>query len=185
MITLVTPDQQEIRVRLYERLQTTGRFPWRFRIGVPSWVATEGGVEPAEYSVWVTDRQLRPIEGVDLSVAPTYRRLEALPPPAPSGWVVRPDPERRGGTVVHGAACRLTAGGGVELGVMEALDVLMPGLLDRLGPAAMVELTAYIAFVNMATRNNTANGVASQGYSDACEIPLATRPEKSGVAATA
>ncbi|MFI0716675.1 carboxymuconolactone decarboxylase family protein [Streptomyces inhibens] len=64
-------------------------------------------------------------------------------------------------------------------------DELYAGLLDRLGPAAMVELTAYIAFVNMATRNNNANGVTSQGYSDACEIPLAKRPEKSGAASTA
>ncbi|WKX69254.1 carboxymuconolactone decarboxylase family protein [Streptomyces sp. XD-27] len=64
-------------------------------------------------------------------------------------------------------------------------DELYAGLLDRLGPAAMVELTAYVAFVNMATRNNNANGVTSQGYSDACEIPLAERPETSGVASTA
>ncbi|WP_431046178.1 carboxymuconolactone decarboxylase family protein [Streptomyces sp. P1-3] len=64
-------------------------------------------------------------------------------------------------------------------------DELYAGLLDRLGPAAMVELTAYIAFVNMATRNNNANGITSQGYSDACEIPLAQRPEQSGVASTA
>lgn len=54
-------------------------------------------------------------------------------------------------------------------------DELHEGLLDRLGPAAMVELTAYIAFVNMATRNNNANGITSQGFSDACEIPLAAR----------
>ncbi|MEV7184200.1 hypothetical protein [Kitasatospora sp. NPDC093102] len=39
----------------------------------------------------------------------------------------------------------------------------------------MVELTAYVAFVNMATRNNTANGVRSQGFSDSCEIPPARR----------
>ncbi|MGY0060500.1 carboxymuconolactone decarboxylase family protein [Streptomyces sp. LZ34] len=64
-------------------------------------------------------------------------------------------------------------------------DELYASLLDRLGPAAMVELTAYIAFVNMATRNNNANGVTSQGYSDACEIPLAARPETSRVASTA
>ncbi|MET9388589.1 carboxymuconolactone decarboxylase family protein [Streptomyces sp. NPDC002928] len=64
-------------------------------------------------------------------------------------------------------------------------DELYAGLLERLGPAAMVELTAYIAFVNMATRNNNANGVTSQGYADACEIPLAKRPEPSGVASTA
>ncbi|MFC4501380.1 MULTISPECIES: carboxymuconolactone decarboxylase family protein [Streptomyces] len=64
-------------------------------------------------------------------------------------------------------------------------DEQYAGLLDRLGPAAMVELTAYIAFVNMATRNNNANGVTSQGFSDACETPLATRSENSGVASTA
>ncbi|MFF4378019.1 carboxymuconolactone decarboxylase family protein [Kitasatospora sp. NPDC001547] len=54
-------------------------------------------------------------------------------------------------------------------------DELYEHLLDELGPAAMVELTAYVAFVNMATRNNTANGVRSQGFSDSCEIPLARR----------
>ncbi|MFJ2864237.1 carboxymuconolactone decarboxylase family protein [Kitasatospora sp. NPDC087314] len=64
-------------------------------------------------------------------------------------------------------------------------DELYAGLLGQLGPAAMVELTAYIAFVNMATRNNAANGVTSQGFSAACEIPLATRPEPSGAAPAA
>ncbi|MFG2132294.1 carboxymuconolactone decarboxylase family protein [Streptomyces sp. NPDC048751] len=64
-------------------------------------------------------------------------------------------------------------------------DELYAGLLDRLGPAAMVELTAYIAFVNMATRNNNANGITSQGFSEACEIPLAERPQPSGAATTA
>jgi alkylhydroperoxidase family enzyme len=47
------------------------------------------------------------------------------------------------------------------------------GLLERLGPAAMVELTVFIAYANLATRANVANGVTSQGFSDACEIPLA------------
>ena len=127
-ITLVLPDDQTVEVRLYERLQTGGRFPWRFRIGVPSWVATEAGVKPAEYSVWVTDQQLRPIDGVDLSVVPTHRRLEGPPPTEPSGWVVRPDPQRRGGMLVHNAACRHATGGGRESGSLEALDALMrPG----------------------------------------------------------
>lgn len=61
-------------------------------------------------------------------------------------------------------------------------DKLYAGLLARLGPAAMIELTAFIAYVNLATRANVANGVESQGFSAACEIPLAGRPEKSGVA---
>jgi alkylhydroperoxidase family enzyme len=54
-------------------------------------------------------------------------------------------------------------------------DELYAGLLDRLGPAAMVELTAIIAFANMSTRNNTAHGITSQGYSASCEVPLAAR----------
>ncbi|AOR33549.1 carboxymuconolactone decarboxylase [Streptomyces fodineus] len=57
-------------------------------------------------------------------------------------------------------------------------DELSARLLDRLGPAALVELTASIAFANYATRNNTALGVTSQGFSDACEIPLAGRREQ-------
>ncbi|ROQ67056.1 alkylhydroperoxidase family enzyme [Streptomyces sp. 840.1] len=60
-------------------------------------------------------------------------------------------------------------------------DELSAGLLDRLGPAALVELTAFVAFTNMATRNNAALGIESQGFSDACEIPLAPRPGNSGV----
>jgi alkylhydroperoxidase family enzyme len=55
-------------------------------------------------------------------------------------------------------------------------DELHASLLDRLGPAAMVELTAFIAYANLATRANVASGIESQGFSAACEIPLATRP---------
>ncbi|MGW1669533.1 carboxymuconolactone decarboxylase family protein [Streptomyces sp. NPDC002324] len=64
-------------------------------------------------------------------------------------------------------------------------DELYAGLLDRLGPAAMVELTASIAFANLSTRNNTAHGITSQGFSDACETPLAARAENSGTASSA
>jgi alkylhydroperoxidase family enzyme len=64
-------------------------------------------------------------------------------------------------------------------------DELSASLLERLGPAALVELTALIAFANQATRANVALGVTSQGFSDACEIPLAKREEKSGVASSA
>ncbi|TDC97140.1 carboxymuconolactone decarboxylase family protein [Nonomuraea deserti] len=64
-------------------------------------------------------------------------------------------------------------------------DEQYASLLERLGPAAMVELTVFIAYVNMATRANVANGVTSQGFSDACEIPLAKRPERTGAASTA
>jgi alkylhydroperoxidase family enzyme len=55
-------------------------------------------------------------------------------------------------------------------------DELSASLLEQLGPAALVELTAFIGFANMAARVNTAHGITSQGYSDACKIPLAERP---------
>ena len=64
-------------------------------------------------------------------------------------------------------------------------DELSAALLRQLGPAALVELTTFIAFNNMATRANTAHGITSQGFSDACEIPLAKRPQNDGVASTA
>jgi alkylhydroperoxidase family enzyme len=54
-------------------------------------------------------------------------------------------------------------------------DELSARLLDRLGPAAMIELTGVIAFANLSTRSNTALGIESQGFSAACEIPLAVR----------
>ncbi|MFC1438681.1 carboxymuconolactone decarboxylase family protein [Streptacidiphilus sp. N1-10] len=65
-------------------------------------------------------------------------------------------------------------------------DELSASLLDRLGPAALVELTVFIGFANLSTRTNTAHGITSQGYSDACEIPLTARPAGSSrVASTA
>ncbi|MGW8685607.1 carboxymuconolactone decarboxylase family protein [Streptomyces sp. NPDC055817] len=64
-------------------------------------------------------------------------------------------------------------------------DELSATLLGRLGPAALVELTVFIGFANLAARCNTAHGITSQGYSDACEIPLAARGKTSDVASTA
>ncbi|MFH8612537.1 carboxymuconolactone decarboxylase family protein [Streptomyces sp. NPDC018029] len=64
-------------------------------------------------------------------------------------------------------------------------DELSASLLGRLGPAALVELTVFIGYANLAARCNTAHGITSQGYSDACNIPLAGRPQVSGVASTA
>jgi alkylhydroperoxidase family enzyme len=64
-------------------------------------------------------------------------------------------------------------------------DARYASLLDQLGALAMVELTAFIAYANLATRANVANGVESQGFSDACEIPLAARSEETGAPATA
>ncbi len=80
-ITLVLPDGQTIeRVRLYEREQL-GSGLWMFRIGVPLWQTAVGdGVEPAEYSTWVTAAQLRPLPGVDLGAIPAHPRTRASAP---------------------------------------------------------------------------------------------------------
>ncbi|MGW5096345.1 DUF6233 domain-containing protein [Streptomyces nodosus] len=123
-IALTLPDGQTVRVRLHARREVAGPHQWRYLVGVPSWIARPDGVEAAEYTVWVTDRQLTPIEGVDLSGVPT-RRLPGPPPQPAPGWVVRPVPGRRGRTIVHDATCRHAAGGGTELGTQEAVDALM------------------------------------------------------------
>ena len=53
-------------------------------------------------------------------------------------------------------------------------DELSARLLEQLGPAALVELTAWIALANMYTRSNIALGLSSQGLSATCELqPLA------------
>ena len=52
-------------------------------------------------------------------------------------------------------------------------DALSARLLDALGPAALVELTAFIALANVPARMNTALGIESQGFSKVCELPLA------------
>jgi alkylhydroperoxidase family enzyme len=53
-------------------------------------------------------------------------------------------------------------------------DTLSARLLEALGPAALVELTAFIALANFMTRNNTAIGIESEEYSAACGLePLA------------
>lgn len=57
-------------------------------------------------------------------------------------------------------------------------DELSATLLDALGPAALIELTAKVAFMNMSSRMNVALGIHSEGYADACEMPpLATRAD--------
>jgi alkylhydroperoxidase family enzyme len=55
-------------------------------------------------------------------------------------------------------------------------DELSDRLLAALGPAALVELAAYIALANFMTRTNTAFGIESQEFSAACNLaPLAVR----------
>jgi alkylhydroperoxidase family enzyme len=53
-------------------------------------------------------------------------------------------------------------------------DELSATLLTALGPAALVELTMFIALANLMARSNVAMGIESQGLSAACGLaPLA------------
>jgi alkylhydroperoxidase family enzyme len=49
-------------------------------------------------------------------------------------------------------------------------DELSARLLDALGPAALVELTTYIALANFMTRGNVAFGIESQEFSATCDL---------------
>jgi alkylhydroperoxidase family enzyme len=55
----------------------------------------------------------------------------------------------------------------------EVTDEMVSALTDRLGAEAVVELTFIVALENERSRFNSAMGLASQGYSDVCELPLA------------
>jgi len=68
---------------------------------------------------------------------------------------------------------------------LSVTDELSARLLDRLGPAAMVELTVVIAFANLSTRSNVALGVESQGFSANCAVPAPPRPDVAGLASNA
>lgn len=53
-------------------------------------------------------------------------------------------------------------------------DAQFGKLLDALGPAAMVELTAFISLANLYARSNVALGIESDGFAAACGLqPLA------------
>jgi alkylhydroperoxidase family enzyme len=52
----------------------------------------------------------------------------------------------------------------------DVTDELSARLLAALGPAALVELTMWIALANLMTRGNTALGVTSQGFADSCVV---------------
>lgn len=52
-------------------------------------------------------------------------------------------------------------------------DEMVASLHERLGTEAVVELTLMVAIENERSRFNAAMGLASQGFSDVCELPLA------------
>jgi AhpD family alkylhydroperoxidase len=54
-------------------------------------------------------------------------------------------------------------------------DAMVARLTDQLGVEAVVELTYFVALENQRSRMNHAMGLATQGFSDRCELaPLAT-----------
>ncbi len=64
-------------------------------------------------------------------------------------------------------------------------DELSDRILTAIGPAAMVELTSYIALANFMTRGNVAMGIESQEFSAACGLePLAAASTASTASAT-
>jgi alkylhydroperoxidase family enzyme len=58
-------------------------------------------------------------------------------------------------------------------------DEMSARLLEALGAAALVELTAYIALANLITRTNTAFGIGSQGFAAACDLKPLAVPSRS------
>jgi alkylhydroperoxidase family enzyme len=53
-------------------------------------------------------------------------------------------------------------------------DEMVSGLRDQIGDAAVIELTAVVAFANFTTRPNIAMGIESDGFAAACGLkPLA------------
>ena len=62
-------------------------------------------------------------------------------------------------------------------------DELSARLLEQLGAAALVELTAVISFANLTTRGNVALGIESDGFAEACDLkPMAVPTARGGVA---
>ncbi|MBA4609588.1 carboxymuconolactone decarboxylase family protein [Aeromicrobium sp. Marseille-Q0843] len=56
-------------------------------------------------------------------------------------------------------------------------DEQVASLREALGDAALVELTMMVAVENQRSRFNSAAGLASQGFSDVCELPLVEGPK--------
>ncbi len=62
-------------------------------------------------------------------------------------------------------------------------DEMVAHLLEQLGEAALVELTAVIAFANFTTRPNIALGIESDGFAAACGLKPLAAPTRVGSAA--
>ena len=59
-------------------------------------------------------------------------------------------------------------------------DEMVASLRTQLGDAALVELTAVIAFANFTTRPNIALGIESDGFAAACGLEPLAQPTAVG-----
>lgn len=77
------PDgQQVIDARVHAR-RRAGPETWDYDIGVAMWMARPDGtgVQPGEYRVWVPDRYVALLEGIDYDAVPTAAPVRPAPPP--------------------------------------------------------------------------------------------------------
>ncbi|PFG44121.1 AhpD family alkylhydroperoxidase [Isoptericola jiangsuensis] len=61
---------------------------------------------------------------------------------------------------------------------VEVSDELAAALLDDLGPAGLVELSARVGIMNATARSNIALGIRSQEFADACGLPPLAAPAR-------
>jgi alkylhydroperoxidase family enzyme len=59
-------------------------------------------------------------------------------------------------------------------------DEMVAGLRDQIGDAALVELSAVVAFANFTTRPNVALGIESDGFAAACGLKPLMQPAAVG-----
>lgn len=65
-------------------------------------------------------------------------------------------------------------------------DEMSARLLEQLGAAALVELTAFISLANFITPSNVAFGIESDGFAAACDLkPMAELTARPGIASIA
>ncbi|MFI1565262.1 DUF6233 domain-containing protein [Streptomyces sp. NPDC020490] len=119
-VTVIMPDGQELRACLYERRRAA--VGWQYRVGITGWaVGSSGRTEPAEQSVWLDARHVRPLEGGD------YSRIPTLATPTADGrqaWTVQDLPHRPGhpgARLIHVIGCQPHA---TPITLDQALDIL-------------------------------------------------------------
>jgi alkylhydroperoxidase family enzyme len=77
----------------------------------------------------------------------------------------------------------LTYAGAMTVTEPTVTDEMVASLRAQLGDAALVELTAVIAFANFTTRPNVALGIESDGFAAACGLKPLAQPTSVGSSA--